>query len=317
MASSNHEASYHRHREHLSQQAPGTTGEARGKPCFRTDTVDAWRHRRLYALLDPILAAAPGASWLTLGDGRFGNDARYILDRGGQAVASDLSDVLLREAQQIGFIPDYRVENAEALTLADGDVDYVLCKEAFHHFPRPMLALYEMLRVARQAVVLIEPNDEYAGGGLAQAFGRAVRGLLLRLLRRPSGKHGFEPVGNYVYSLSRRELEKAALALDYRVLAFRGINDSYTPGVEDEPLAANGPLGRRTRRIIRLKNLLGKLRLWNPGVLAAVLCKSTPAPDLIEGLAQAGYEIVNLPENPYSTPRTHSVEHEGRANGMP
>lgn len=296
------EESYRRHREHLAQQVPGKAGETQAKPCFRTDTVDAWRHRRLYALLDPLLAAAPGASWLTLGDGRFGNDARYLLDHGGQAVASDLSDALLREAQRIGFIPDYRAENAEALSLADGAVDYVLCKEAFHHFPRPMLALYEMLRVARHAVVLIEPNDEYAGGGLGQALARTLGEGLRRLLRRPSGRHGFEPVGNYVYSLSRRELEKAALALGYRVLACRGINDSYTPGVEDEPLAANGPLGRRTRRIIHLKNLLGKLRLWNPGVLAAVLFKTAPSPALLDGLAQAGYEIVHLPENPYSTP---------------
>lgn len=296
------EESYRRHQEHLAQQVPDAPGEIRAKPCFRTDTVDAWRHQRMYALLDPILGADPAAAWLTLGDGRFGNDARYILDHGGQAVASDLADALLKEAQRIGFIPEYRVENAEALSLADGAVDYVLCKEAFHHFPRPMLALYEMLRVARKAVVLIEPNDEYAGGGLAQAFGQAVRGLLLRLLRRPSGRHGFEPVGNYVYCLSRRELEKALLALGYRLAAFRGLNDSYTPGVEDEPLAANGPLGQRTRRIIRLKDLLGKVGLWNPGVLAAVLFKTAPAQAVLDGLAQGGYEIVRLPENPYSAP---------------
>jgi SAM-dependent methyltransferase len=296
------EESYRRHREHLSQQVPGTADEVRTKPCFRTDTVDAWRHQRMYAVLDPILNADPAADWLTLGDGRFGNDARYILDHGGKAVASDLSDVLLKEAQSLGFIPEYRAENAEALSLADGAVDYVLCKEAFHHFPRPMVALYEMLRVVRKAVVLIEPNDEYSGGGLVQAFGRTVRECLLRLLGRNSAKHGFEPVGNYVYCLSRRELEKALLALGCRLAAFRGLNDSYTPGVEDEPLAANGPLGRRTRRIIRIKDLLGKVGLWNHGVLAAVLFKTTPPQAVLDGLAWAGYEIVRLPENPYQQP---------------
>ncbi|WP_158308790.1 methyltransferase domain-containing protein [Desulfocurvibacter africanus] len=76
------------------------------------------------------------------------------------------------------FIPEYSVENAEKLSFANGSYDYLLCKEAFHHFPRPMIALYEMLRVARKGIVLIEPND--------------------------NGADGFEECGNYVYSLSRR-----------------------------------------------------------------------------------------------------------------
>lgn len=52
-----------------------------------------------------------------------------------------------------------RVENAEKLSSPNETLDFVLCKESYHHFTRPMLALYEMLRVATKAVVLIEPNE--------------------------------------------------------------------------------------------------------------------------------------------------------------
>lgn len=47
--------------------------------------------------------------------------------------------------------------------LQDDAFDYVLCKDSYHHMPRPMIALYQMLRVARRAVVLIEPPGPVGG----------------------------------------------------------------------------------------------------------------------------------------------------------
>jgi len=35
----------------------------------------------MYQVIDPILAANPTAKWLTVGDGRYGNDANYILEK--------------------------------------------------------------------------------------------------------------------------------------------------------------------------------------------------------------------------------------------
>lgn len=55
---------------------------------------------------------------------------------------------------------NYSVENAESLSFRDNEFEVAFCKEAYHHFPRPFLALYEMLRVASKAVVLAEPNDQ-------------------------------------------------------------------------------------------------------------------------------------------------------------
>jgi len=153
--------SYQSHEIHSCDCARGGKKAKHAKTWFEDDTVDAWRHKRMYKSLDPLLKAFPHASWLTVGDGRFGNDAHYIQERGLKVLATDISDVLLNEAKEIGYIDDYSKENAEALSFSDEEYDFVFCKESYHHFPRPMIALYEMLRVAKTGIVLIEPNDQY------------------------------------------------------------------------------------------------------------------------------------------------------------
>ena len=83
-----------------------------------------------------------GEKWLTLGDGRYGTEANFLISNGVEALATDYSDNLLKIGKEIGFIKDYKKENAESLSFEDNQFDYVLIK-AFHHFPRPWIALYE------------------------------------------------------------------------------------------------------------------------------------------------------------------------------
>lgn len=247
----------------------------------------------MYQALDPILAASPDAKWLTVGDGRYGNDARYLLEQGAEVVATDICDDLLKEAYQAGRIPEYLQQNAESLTFQDETFDYVLCKESYHHFPRPMVALYEMLRVARKGVVLIEPNDNYIHErwtGLA--FRRSID-LAKSLLGRELGRNAYEPVGNYLFTLSRREIEKVAAGLSFPAVAFRGINDMYCAGAHGEKLADQGPLQRKLRRMIRLRDLLCRVGLMDYKLLAAVIFKQEPETPL------QGYEILRIPPNPY------------------
>lgn len=130
----------------------------------RDTTVDAWRHNRMYRCLDPLLSRFPGSRWLTVGDGRYGTDAHYLETHGVQAIATDISDTMLRRAKEDGFIKEYSKENAEKPSFGDGTFDFALCKEAYHHCPRPMLAVYEMLRVARSGIVLIEPDETWGLG---------------------------------------------------------------------------------------------------------------------------------------------------------
>ena len=128
------------------------------KKWLKKNTLDYWRHKRMLNKLNPFLKK--GEKWLTLGDGRYGTEANYLISKGIDAMATDYSDKLLKIGKEIGFIDKYQKENAESLTFDDNEFDYVLIKEAFHHFPRPWIALYEAFRVCKKGVILIEPNDQ-------------------------------------------------------------------------------------------------------------------------------------------------------------
>jgi SAM-dependent methyltransferase len=100
----------------------------------------------------------------------------------------------------------YELANAEALPYATRSFDLVLCKEALHHLARPVLGLYEMLRVCRQRAVLIEPWD-CALLGVFDRLGlttRIERGQVANLAARD----------NHVYRFGRRSLD-ALLASYY------------------------------------------------------------------------------------------------------
>jgi len=293
------ERSYVQHADSLVEYRTGGKKERLAKTWFEKDTVGAWLSQRKYQALSPILSAEPKATWLTIGDSSFGNDARYILENGCDALASDITDVLLKEAEAIGYISKYQIENAESLSFEDSKFDYVFCKESYHHFPRPMVALYEMLRVARKGVFLIEPNDAYINRKLTEMVFRKLRDLIIKALVGQNIEHGFEEAGNYLYSISRREIQKVALGLNYRAVAFKRINDAYIFGVEYEKLAEMGPLQKKVRHLIALKDLLCKLRLMDCSSLAAIIFKQEPSKELRHGLSEEGYEIEALPENPY------------------
>ena len=72
-------SSYKNHDMHFENYTKGAKKEERAKTWFNTNTVDSWRHKRMYTLIDPLLACYPEAKWLTVGDGRYGKDAHIIL----------------------------------------------------------------------------------------------------------------------------------------------------------------------------------------------------------------------------------------------
>jgi hypothetical protein len=61
------------------------------------NTLDSWRHNRMYSLIEPIIRFDSAATWLTVGDGRFGTDAHALIEMGAENVhCSDMSDALLK-----------------------------------------------------------------------------------------------------------------------------------------------------------------------------------------------------------------------------
>lgn len=267
---------------------------------YREDTVDAWRHARMYGLLDPLLAAHPGATWVTVGDGRLGCDAHYIASKGGRALATNIADDLLRKAHAAGYIEAFSKQNAEALTFPEQSFDFAFCKESYHHFPRPMIALYEMIRVARKGVVLIEPFDRYLGGGWWNDLYTEVINALIRFFFRFNvHRHNYEKAGNYVYSISEREVEKVALGINLPAVAFKGINDYYQDGVEFEVANSGSKLFRRVRRVITLYDILAKFGLIKYRYVCTMIFKTPLSDDLRKRLVAGGYRVMDLPSNPY------------------
>ena len=259
-------------------------------------TINNWLHARMWNLADVL--ATPGSNWLTVGDG-YGFDAHYLLQKSCSVIASDISPSFLPLAQSNGFINEYSIQNAEQLTFPDNHFDYVLCKEAYHHFPRPYLAVYEMLRVARKAVILIEPHDPISKMPLLLLLRNILDSINPRLLQRFwKNRYSFEKVGNYVFKLSELEIEKLAMGMNLPAVAFKGINNNYyRPGIGNSSL--NSKDFQRIRLKVNFHNLLSKAGFIPYQVLGAIIFKELPTESTTSLLSKNGFCYYSLPRNPY------------------
>ena len=182
------------------------------KNWFDNNTTDVWRHIRMLGVLNPFLKNNKNAKWVTIGDGRFGTSATYIGKNGGDALASDIDTTLLEVAKQNNMIKDFVFANAEKLPFEDNQFNYSYCKLAYHHFPRPTIAVYEMLRVSKDAVIFTEPND-YFPPPFTRRILQKIKHFLKRIMGKQVAHHdtgNFETIGNYIYNISVRDFEKIA-----------------------------------------------------------------------------------------------------------
>jgi ubiquinone/menaquinone biosynthesis C-methylase UbiE len=239
-----------------------------------------------------ILKAHPHSTWLTLGDGSYGSDAHYLQKRGADATASSITDATLQGARQRGYISKYLVENAEALTVKDDSFEFVLCKESYHHFPRPPIAFYEMWRVAKRAVVLIEPLE--GRPRLLDSF----KWLVKRALRGDSTDQ-FEPAGNFLYRVSTREIEKMATALNGTYVAEKRYNDFYYAKAAADRHGARTVGNFITQLGLLVQNVLCRLGLLNFGLATIVVFKQEIDAGLRTSLRQHGFKLFQVPKNPY------------------
>lgn len=284
----------------------------------RRDTADYWRHQRKYSNLLPLIKNDAKATWLTVGDGRYGSDARFLEENNIDVLATDISIEILQEAKEIGYIKKYEKANAEKLHFSDNSFDYVLCKESYHHFPRPMVALAEMLRVAKKAVLLIEPQDQdiitrerirkYPPKDLLwRAFVNYVRVTFLGKpsiavigeVNREDFAPAYEEIGNYVYEISKPELLKVCYGQNFDAIAFKEMNDHYIKGGEYELANESSSLFITLKNEIDAMNSACEKGMQNYDYLIAFLFKKMPENNLIEDLKKAGFEFKKLTKNPH------------------
>ena len=263
-------------------------------------SLDRYRHLRMLSLCGSVLKADPGTKWLTVGDGRFGTDARYLTKHGADAVASDIDDSALIVAQQAGLINAFSRENAEALSFENESFDYVMCKEAYHHFPRPMIAVYEMLRVAKKGVILIEPNDRQIVTSSRQVLMGGVGTLIGKLLKREPKPHQYEPAGNYVYSISAVEAEKVACGLGLPEVWIGYMDDEYVEGLGSVPHDPNSKATKKLETKIKLKMTLSRMGAKPWGQIRILIAKQPVSNALAIELRATGFKKFVPPPNPFA-----------------
>jgi ubiquinone/menaquinone biosynthesis C-methylase UbiE len=252
---------------------------------WNADRVNFWRHTQLLAPVFEVLHSAKTCSWLTIGDGA-GTDAWMMNQAGyGDVLATDLDDTVLKETHRRGHIKRFQIANAERLDLPDNSVDYILCKEALHHMSRPYAAIYDMLRVARFGVVIIEPQDPW------------VDWPCLTDVTKPH----YEPVGNYVYQFSFREIEKIAYGMNMPGVFLRSLVDVYVDGCEFAYCVDSDPIWIETQQKLAESNKRVAEGAAKPNYVQAVLVKSCSADFDPETTRQRlpGWRFVKTDTNPH------------------
>ncbi len=251
--------------------------------------------------LDPFLD--PIKTWLTVADYN-GFEAHYLLQKKMKNVtASDLSDAMLKEAKVEGFITDYSKQNVESMTYGDNVFDYVMCKQAFHHFPRAYQGLYEMIRVSKMAAILVaEPIDILSKMASLMVVKNVLDGINPLLINKLwKNRFSFETVGNYVFKVSEREMEKIAMGIGLPFIAFKRHNIFVThdpiEGLMDVPM--NQKVYKRIRRKLSLRNLVSAMGVIPYGSLCCVLFKEQPSGEIIRKMKDQRFITIQLPKNPY------------------
>jgi SAM-dependent methyltransferase len=248
----------------------------------------------MYSIIMPILDAHPGATWMTVGDGAYGSDAYFLRANGADVTATSLTDHTLSIAKEKGYIDRYRVENAEKLTAADASFDFVFCKESYHHFPRPPIAFYEMLRVARKAVILIEPQES------SERVMDYAKRITKRLIRGDqSTSFEGDGNGNFIFKINPKELAKMMTSLNYELVAIKKFNDFYHPRLAHSLYAKLSFPTVMTKMGIALQNLLCTMNLLDYAGAAFIAFKESPSGKLRRELKRHGFRCMLLPKNPY------------------
>jgi ubiquinone/menaquinone biosynthesis C-methylase UbiE len=261
-------------------------------------TIGYWLHSRLFGLAKPLIKQ--NETWLTVGDG-YGFDGHFLKQNGAIVTATDIGGSFLPLSVEHKLIDNYSIENVEKLSFADNSFDYAFCKEAYHHFPRAYMGVYEMIRVSKKGIILIEPQDPLTKMPLMLAVKNILDRFGPTLLQKYwKNRYSFEEVGNYVFKLSDREMEKLAMGMNLPAIAFKGINNMYwKPEIDEEIAQESNSAFKKLSQKLSFHNLLCKLGIIPFQVLSAVIFKTLPDSDTICRLKNDGYLYYEFPKNPY------------------
>jgi ubiquinone/menaquinone biosynthesis C-methylase UbiE len=191
-------------------------GEAYDRSAAAYDQVAGSIYLRTLWSLLPHVRLGPNPSILDVGCGTGINllEAARTLAPCQSLTGVDLSPGMLaaarRKAAAAGVKATFAVGDAEALPLADGSVDLVICNSAYHWFPDRSRAVQEMARVLR-------PGGQVLLATLAQPgyeeWMRVVDEVHRRVFGKPSGTFPEMPTPVEVLA----QLRGAGLAVEHMI----------------------------------------------------------------------------------------------------
>ncbi len=294
---------YDRHNEDYQEYLENGKKSKIADAWLNSGTLDYWRHERMLNLIKPFLKE--NDKWLTIGDGRYGSESAWLKKNGINCHASDMHTDLLEIAYEKGIIDSFSKQNAEVLDFPDKSFDYVLIKETLHHLPRPWLAIYEAFRVCKKGVVIIEPNDTFPYGDLLAILFTKFKNTIKKILKKDVhiDEYNFETVGNFIYTINKREMEKLLLGMHKTDIAFNNINDHYFDNVEHISMLSMDINDKikvfKLKKLIAIKNLLCILRLIKYSIGEVILFKNEPNPQILKEMKKFKWVYKKLPNNPY------------------
>lgn len=141
-------------------------------------------------------------SVLTLCCGR-GMDAEFFWRAGATVAGTDIVPSCLEIAQErltrAGGSIDTFCCDAEDVPLRDDSFDICEVHDGLHHLPRPFAAIEEMARIAREGLIIIEPN----------------RSPIVRVFQRLGVSTEVEASGNHKTYFDARDLERRLRGLGF------------------------------------------------------------------------------------------------------
>ncbi|MFZ4262278.1 class I SAM-dependent methyltransferase [Sphingobacterium sp. HJSM2_6] len=294
--------SYSRHTNWYQQQFPNYEDKISVITNFKNyaGSINHWLQLIFFNTLTPFLTDK-NKSWLTLGDA-YGHDANFLIQQGiQQTTASDLDPNMLQISKEYGLIQHYEVVNAEKMSFSNESFDYILCKESYHHFPRPYAALYEMIRVCKTGIIIIEPQDPIARMPLLLLISNICNKFNIQLIDKIwKNRISYESVGNFVYKVSEREFEKFAAGLNLPMIAVKEINPNFWfVGSNQIQAQMDQPAFKKIYWKKKFRDFLTRLGIFPSQTLVLVAFKQVPNEETLQILKSEGYRISKIKKNPY------------------
>ena len=110
----------------------------------------------------------------------------------------------------------------------------------------------------------------------------------------------YEESGNYIYSISKREIEKVALGINLPQVAFKTFNDAYVHGLEFEPADPKKSAAYRLmRRLIARRDRLCRLGLEHPEMMTSCLFHQPVTAEQRRNMEANGWTVIDMPRNPF------------------